>query len=694
VQTATVDPLVGRLLEGRYRIVDRIARGGMSIVYAAVDERLDRRVAVKVMSSALSADPAFSDRFAREARAAARLTHVNTVAVYDQGHDSSAGGHHVFLVMELVEGRTLRDLIRERVNANGRFTAAEAISIMEPVLSALSAAHRAGLVHRDVKPENILLSDDGLVKVADFGLARAIDADAASTRTGLMMGTVAYCAPEQIVHGRSDQSSDVYSAGIVLFELLTGRPPYQGDSAMSVAYQHVHSRVPAPSSRIKQRPSGIPTLIDEIVVAATDSDPSGRPADASAFLAEVADARSTLSLPVVPIPPRERPNGSRRDRGAPRHGTGPPAPAAGQRHAPPLPPHAPRSAAAATTDLMHNASVGRHDTEIVQRPGPRADAPPPPIVIPPPKQRRAVSPRARRRRRRIIGIVVVLLVGGLSVLGGIGGVRVWREWNTHVPKVAGASAADATVKLRQTGYAVDPNITSEFSETVARNDVIRTEPSAGTRVSQGKPVRLVVSLGQDRVPVPDVSKQSQSSAVSLLESRGLHLSSAQKLRHSITVQQGQVIATIPAAGAQVKRSQLITLVVSSGPPTVAVPSVSAGTPYSDAEKKLTKAKFKVSRVDEFDDTIPVDGVISVDPADKDTYGATLTVTVSKGPEFVTIPEFAPLSPRSDVQSQLESLGLNVVINPYLGGKNDRVLSIDPASGTQVHPGDTVTLTVI
>src|SRR6201994_3508320 len=197
----------------------------MSTVYTAKDERLDRLVAVKVMSSALSADPAFIDRFAREARSAARLAHVNAVAVYDQGQDET-DGRHVFLVMELVEGRTLRDLIRER---QGRFTPAEAISVMEPVLAALAAAHRAGLVHRDVKPENILLSDDGLVKVADFGLARAVDSDAAATRTGLMMGTVAYCAPEQISRGSTDPRSDVYSAGIVLFELLTGSPPYRGD---------------------------------------------------------------------------------------------------------------------------------------------------------------------------------------------------------------------------------------------------------------------------------------------------------------------------------------------------------------------------------------------------------------------------------------------------------------------------------
>src|SRR3954462_8773015 len=182
----------------------------MSTVYAAVDERLDRLVAVKVMSSALSAAPALSDRFAREARAAARLTHLNVVSVYDQGNEIAPDGHHVFLVMELVEGRTLRELLRER----GRLTPAEAVSIMEPVLSALSAAHHAGLAHRDVKPENILLSDDGIVKVADFGLARAVESHPTATRTGLMMGTVAYCAPEQISKGSTDPRSDVYSAGL------------------------------------------------------------------------------------------------------------------------------------------------------------------------------------------------------------------------------------------------------------------------------------------------------------------------------------------------------------------------------------------------------------------------------------------------------------------------------------------------
>ena len=237
---------MGGVLEGRYLLTARIARGGMSTVYRAVDTRLDRQVAVKVMSAGLSNDPAFGDRFAREARTAARLSHVNAVSVFDQGGDAG----HVFLVMELVEGRTVRDLLRE----NGHLPPALALSVIEPVLSALASAHRAGLVHRDIKPENILISNDGVVKVADFGLARAVEFDDVAARTGVMMGTVAYCPPEQISRGPCDQRSDVYSAGVVLFELLTGQAPFAGDSPMAIAYQHVHGRVPAPSSRVATVP--------------------------------------------------------------------------------------------------------------------------------------------------------------------------------------------------------------------------------------------------------------------------------------------------------------------------------------------------------------------------------------------------------------------------------------------------------
>jgi serine/threonine-protein kinase len=666
VQTATADPLVGRTLEGRYRILSRIARGGMSTVYAAVDERLERHVAVKVMSAALSSDPAFTDRFAREARTAARLTHLNAVSVYDQGLDTSNGAHHVFLVMELVEGRTLRDLMRE----HGRFTPAEAVSIMEPVLSALSAAHRAGLVHRDVKPENILLSDDGIVKVADFGLARAVESDAESTRTGLMMGTVAYCPPEQITRGRADQRSDVYSAGVVLFELLTGKPPYQGDSAMNVAYQHVHSRVPAPSSRIK----GIPSEIDELVVNATDSDPDSRPADAGEFLAEIAEVRAELALPVVPIPARPRAGGRGGVVGTTSRTTAP-----GERA---------RGFESATTALPGRGPV-RHDTRVVPGRGPAArhdpDGPPPPVVIPPKKPRSAVQ---RRRRRSVIVLLVVLLLG---VGGGVGAWWFASGRYSTVPNVAGDTLDNARTALQGAGYKAG-NVSSSFSETVPKDRVISSDPAVGARAVRGTSISLTVSLGQDRIAVPQVATLSPADAEAALQRGGVTKFTTQQ-RPDDTVHTGVVIGTDPPAGTKIKRTDAVTILVSTGPPILDVPKIAPGTPYADAEHALKVAGFGVARVDQFADSIAAGTVISLSPSDHQVKFGTVTVTVSKGPQFVTIPNIAPGTPFSQAKAQLEGLGL-VVQQQKAFNLYNQFATMDPPAGTVVQVGSTVVVTTI
>jgi eukaryotic-like serine/threonine-protein kinase len=662
VQTASADLLVGRLLEGRYRILDRIAQGGMSTVYAAVDERLDRLVAVKVMSSTLSSDPKFGDRFAREARSAAKLTHVNAVAVYDQGHDVSDGGHHVFLVMELVEGRTLRDLIRER---NGRFTPAEAISIMEPVLAALAAAHRAGLVHRDVKPENILLSDAGIVKVADFGLARAIDADASSTRTGLMMGTVAYCSPEQISRGHADARSDVYAAGVVLFELLTGHPPYQGETAMNVAWQHVHNRVPAPSSQVK----GIPNEIDELVVATTDSDPAGRPADGAAFLAEVADVRATLGLPVAPIPARPRTSAAV----DPRDGR-----------------------ARASTEVLDGTARRGHDTEVVGRapmpPVHRDDAPPPPIVIPPPKQRKQRTAKSRRRRRAWIAFAIVVIVGALSVFGGIAATRWYQRWNSHVPRLVGQSLTQATATIEREHYEVG-RISREFSESVPKNEVMSTDPGKGARLEEGKAINLTVSLGQETVQVPYVKNQTLPAAEQILQVHGVRYVPSPKYASSTTVPEGKVISVEPGPGTTIKKTDTVQLTFSTGPPIVDIPTIGQGTPYDEAEQALKDKKFDVKRVDEYSDQVSAGQVITTSPVGRARLGSTITVTVSKGPEFVTMPAIPLLTPFGQAKTQLEQLGL--IVHRDKVGKKDRNLVIDqnPHAGESVHVGTIVTLTV-
>jgi beta-lactam-binding protein with PASTA domain len=656
VNTAIADPLIGRVLEGRYRITGQLARGGMSTVYGAVDQRLDRLVAVKVMASSLSADPAFTDRFTREARAAAKLTHLNAVSVYDQGAD----GGHVFLVMELVSGRTLRDLLRER----GRLSPAEAVSVMEPVLAALAAAHRAGLVHRDVKPENILLSDDGVVKVADFGLARAVESDD-STRTGLMMGTVAYCSPEQISRGRTDQRSDVYSAGIVLYELLVGSTPYKGESAMNIAYQHVHGTVPRPSSQVR----GIAPELDALVRRATDSEPGGRPLDAGAFLAELADVRNDVGLPVVPVPPRTRT----------RHSSS--ADTARTRHVAPL---------SSTTDPLRRAP-DVHDTVVHDRHGEDMQGPPPPVVIPPPKRpakQRTVT--ARRRRRALIALLVVLLLGASSAVGG------WWLFSgrfSRVPNVAGQSQSAATSALQQAGFKISASIEQQFSETVPKSLVLGTDPDSGARLARGRTVQLRISKGQDRVQILDVSGKSQADAVQLLQTLRIHLLVVQASND--TVPAGTAVGTNPAASTLVKPGSQLQLIISTGPAQVQVPGV-VGKKQADATTVLQAASFKVTATQDYSNTVPADSVISQNPAAESslTKFSTVTIVVSKGPQTVQIPAIAGGTPVAQAQAQLQQLGLKVTINKQFGGKLGEVVGMDPAAGTTVNIGSTVTLYVV
>ncbi|MBV9592755.1 MAG: Stk1 family PASTA domain-containing Ser/Thr kinase [Actinobacteria bacterium] len=705
--TATADALLGRVLEGRYRIQAMLARGGMSTVYTAVDERLDRLVAVKIMSPSLSADPAFTDRFGREARSAAKLTHLNAVSVYDQGFDQGESGPLVFLVMELVSGRTLRELLRERT----RLSPAEAVSIMEPVLAALAAAHRAGIVHRDIKPENILLADDGVVKVADFGLARAVEADtSASTRTGLMMGTVAYCSPEQISRGRTDQRSDVYSAGIVLYELLTGAAPYTGDSAVNIAYQHVHARVPAPSSRIR----GIAPQLDDLVRRATDSDPGGRPLDAGAMLAELADVRADLGLPVVAVPPRPRATGG--SRSAPRLGAD--------------------ASAARTTALRGDQHRGdQHRTDPLDRPGsdartvavaaspaarssaapwtiapatrgrlaPNSDrpgpsihswapgeppaGPPPPIVIPPPAPAR--STRSRRRRTALIVIVILALLGAAAGYGG------WwlasGRW-AKVPDVANQSQSVATSSLQRAGFKVSGTPQQVFSETVAKDAVVATAPGTGSRVHRGGSVTLIVSKGQDRITIPSVAGLSQTDGTAQLQALRIKLAVVDQA--SDTVQKGVVLGTAPGAGTLVKPGTAVQLIVSSGPPVLTVPNV-VGRPQADASSAITNAGFKVAVKQDYSSTVNAGLVISQDPSGDGQLVKfqTVTITVSKGPQTVVVPPIPAYTTVDAATAALKAVGLNakVVYQQHIGGKLQLVVGADPVSGATVPVGSTVTL---
>ncbi|MDT4941048.1 MAG: eukaryotic-like serine/threonine-protein kinase, partial [Pseudonocardiales bacterium] len=491
-----------------------------------------------------------------------------------------------------------------------------------------------------------------------------------------MMGTVAYCAPEQISQGRVDQRSDVYAAGVVLFELLTGTPPYKGESAMNVAYQHVHSRVPAPSSRVK----GVPNEIDELVVAATDSDPTGRPVDAGAFLAEVADVRAELGLPVMPVPPR--------DRRAVR------APRLDKQH---------RTQDSATTDLLGRRGVNNDTTIVPRRAEPRIGdrmpplitdegAPPPPVVTPPRKLRQR-SDKSRRRRRTIIGVVVMLMLG---VAAGTAGWWFAAGRYSHIPAVANLSPQQAENKLEDAGFKWKLQPGQEFDAEVAAGHVLRTDPPADSRIARGRTVTIVISAGPHFYTVLPVAGKSLEQARDTLLSVGpVSLAGDVQQEPSDTVPAGDVTRTDPKAGAKVTADQTITIYVSTGPPIVKVPDIAAGTPYEQAKQTLSglPGRFKVTKVEEFSDQYPAGQVISI-PVDKARKFSTITVTVSKGPEFVTIPDFEPLEPLDSVQATLEHLGLHVNVQEAFGGNTRRVVGIDPPSGTSVEVGSTVTVTIV
>ncbi|WP_153530630.1 Stk1 family PASTA domain-containing Ser/Thr kinase [Actinomadura macrotermitis] len=511
MDTTVADPLVGRVLDGRYRIESRIARGGMATVYVARDIRLDREIAIKVMHAHLAADEDFVQRFIGEAKAAAALSHPNVVAVYDQRTD----GEHVFLVMEYVPGRTLRELLTER----GRLGPRAALEIMQPVLAALGAAHRAGLVHRDVKPENVLITADGQAKVADFGLARAESASK-MTKTGLIIGTVGYLAPEQVLSGNADVRSDVYAAGVMLFELLTGYLPHQGESPLAVAYKHVNEAVPAPSTAVP----GLPPQVDALVTRATAHDPAGRPADASAYLAAVAEVYNGL--------PRDF---DERVAEASRNVTA-------VLEAPPMAPPA-ADGRTAVFDAAGTMPAGVP----AGRPG---GAP----------QRTA----ADKAIGAITGKYVLIAIGAVAAV--ILGWAVWYQTSgqyEHVPDgIVGMKLATATKQLEDKGLTVRRGA-SVFSDRAAKGTVAKSDPLPGTRIAQGRTVTLFPSKGRTPREVPDVQGKTEDEARQALRDKGFSVGEVAR-QGSQSVDKGKVIRTRPVAGTKVSPDEPVVLVVSTG----------------------------------------------------------------------------------------------------------------------------------
>ena len=644
--TTTDTSLAGTLLERRYRVDSPIARGGMSSVYRGADTRLDRPVAIKIMDPRFADDRSFVERFEREARSAAQLHHPNVVTVHDQGVD----GDHVFLVMELVDGGTLRDLI----DARGALDVPLALSVAEPMLAALAAAHDAGLVHRDVKPENVLIGrtgapPTGVVKVADFGLVRAV-ASSGTTSSSIILGTVAYLAPEQVTTGNAAERGDVYSAGIVLYELLTGRAPYTGDTAISVAYRHVNDDVPAPSSVVP----GIPPALDNLVLRATRRDLEARPADAGAFLHELRQIRAALGLAPVPIP----------------------VPGKEQ-----LPPDAERT----VPSFAPVPNAGPRGTRAMPRPAPAVQ--PTGAGQSPPPAPPAAPPQDGGRRRRI-GI----LAGAAVLLVALIGAGIW--WFTSgspgaqtvaVPQVAGMDQATADKTLRDQGFTT--KFVKQRHNTVAAGRAIGTTPAAGSSAKRG--TEITVALSSGRPVVPDVgagtSIAQAEGAITAAQLKPVREASADQ--YSSTVAKGGVIAVSPQPGTPLDIGAEVKIAVSKGAPPQPVPDVTGMSRDQAFQMLRSKGFDPFDAGTEFSGEVAGGNVTRTDPKAGDQNGATrVGVYISNS---VSVPSVVGRSIQDAVQT-LQAAGLQTDLKGRDRGFGI-VIGQDPDAGELVKKGTKVNL---
>jgi eukaryotic-like serine/threonine-protein kinase len=630
------DPLTGRLLDGRYAVTARIAHGGMATVYRATDTRLDREVALKVMHAELARDEEFVRRFIGEAKSVARLSHQNVVAVFDQGAD----GPYLYLAMEYVPGRTLKELLRD----SGRFPPATALEIMAGVLDGLAAAHASGIVHRDVKPENVLVTADGRVKVADFGLARAQWA-AGHTRAGLLVGTVAYVPPEQVTGGTTGPRGDVYSAGVMLFELLTGRQPFTGDTPLSIAYQHVNADVPAPSAMAP----GIGAPVDQIVLAATSRDQARRPADAGEFLRAVNHVREGLA----------ESSGLTGVMGAGVQGLA---------EAPWLDLDAPAATDGRWTRQFNGGGHEDSHTLIVDREngGGRHHH----IGREPFLGRWLFGPR----------LLIVVLIVALGLGLGLGGWWLFSGRFAHVPVVAEDSVGQATAILTGDGFVVRQGA-RVHSNTVPKGKVVGTSPAG--RVTKGATITLLISSGPFTSVVPDVRNKTQDAAQAALAH--VHLvSTVQKVGADAPV--GTVVGTSPPAGSTWPQTKTVTILVAAGPP---LPDFT-GQSIDAVRQWASQNNAKLQEESDANSQDPAGTVVSQEPAAGAIFqpGQTVVVQVSSGPQLVPVPDPRGMTVQ-DATQLLQNAGFQVKVNSFISF--GRVFAYSPVG--QAPPGSTITLEV-
>jgi len=629
--------LSGELIDGRYQLTRQVANGGMASVYEAIDTRLDRKVAVKIMHPHLAQDEAFVNRFIREAKAAAALSHPNIVAVQDQGWNQN-GVPAVFIVMELIEGHTLREYLNER----GRFEIKDAINYLTPILSALAAAHDLGIVHRDMKPENILISKEGRVKIADFGLARGeLIGSTMTAESSVILGSVSYLSPEQVQRGVADSRSDVYAVGIVAFEMLTGEKPFLGESPIQIAYMHVNQEIPSLRSKRKE----IPEALDALILKATDRDPDKRPRTAGEFLKALESIQNeidpktnqmklALDLPVEPI--KEKPRGKMKKQ--------------------------------VEEEKEESIEIKETTKEI------RAAK----------EEKKKASKRVRRNRKVAIILAVALGVGGWYTLVGPGS-------RVVVPSVVGGTYEEAVSTLTPLGLTT-VILEKRFDEDIAKGAIIETDPAGGGRVASGGQVKLIVSKGPERYIIPSVTGLTPEAATTALEKFPLIVGANTEVFNT-EIPKGFVISTSPTSGTQVKRDTPVSLVISKGVETVALASYS-GKSGEQALNELNDLGFNVESSYAFNEKVLSGVVISQSPTGVDVApkGSTISLVISKGSQYVFIPNVFSLDQLKATQA-LQDLQLKVVVKKLGTKKVKKVTNISPKVGSKVKRGSVVTITV-
>ncbi len=647
------DPLIGRLIDQRYRVTRRLARGGMATVYVAQDERLERPVALKVMHPYLAESDAFVERFHREARAAARIVHPGVVSVFDQGVVSGQG----FLVMELIDGTNLRALL----NTQGAFTIPQALRYTTDILEALRAAHRMGVIHRDIKPENILVPTDGPAKVADFGLARAVS-EGSTSATGNMLGTVAYIAPEIAQTAKADARSDLYSVGIMLYEMLTGAVPWADESPLQIVHHHASDDVPSPSADLPW----IPREIDDLAAALTARDPANRCADASDALDLVARAAASIPSDIA----NRRAEVAREDS---RSGSGTTA-----LHTEVMPTHLtqamPAPAVTTATALPAATAVTTVHTSTSTETPSAGELP------------------AKMSTRAILLAVIAFL---LIVAASFGGSWWWTEYGPGsyltMPTTTGRDLADVQADLGAIGLA--SSVEEEFSDDVQSGIVTHSDPDGGSSVHKSTNVQLYVSKGIDMKDVPNVVGKGQDEASRTLTDAGLALGAVTDA-YSEKVPPGQVISQSVAAGTSLAHDSTVDVVLSKGREPRTVPTLT-GKGASAAKSSIEALGLVASPTEAYSDTVPEGQVISQQTREGSTVyrGDSVSYTVSKGPETVTVPDVVGLQ-RQEARNKLEGAGLTVQEDLILGGFFNTVRSSDPAGGSKVKKGSTVTISIV